>query len=154
MSAYGPKQTSASGNTLALALRRAAEPDARYAQIEVAMTPRNSFIVQSVIVFVFLSAMGAAVIGLSCLNLYHWYLTGALWVPGKYSKGWFTTSGEAPVLFVFTFGVYLLFIVVGTALIALGITSPAGYRKRQQARLASKEKPPPHPWPSRTKGPG
>jgi hypothetical protein len=36
----------------------------------------------------------------------------------------------------------------------LGIIGPAHYRKQQQALLASKEKPPPHPWPSRTKGPG
>jgi hypothetical protein len=39
--------------------------------------------VQSVIVFVCLSAMGVSVIGLSCLNLYHWYLTGDLWVASE-----------------------------------------------------------------------
>jgi hypothetical protein len=41
-----------------------------------------------------------------------------------------------------------------SALIALGITGPARYRKQQQALLAWKEKYPPRPWPSRTKGTG
>ena len=111
------------------------------------MTPQNSFKVQSVIAFAILPAMGVSVIGLSCLNLYHWYLTGDLWVASKYSPGFLTTFSEAPVLFVLTFGMCLLFIGAGILLIALSIIGPARYRKQQQARLASKEKQPPHPWP-------
>ncbi|MEA2914235.1 MAG: hypothetical protein QOJ15_6316, partial [Bradyrhizobium sp.] len=55
------------------------------------MTPQNSFIVQNVIVVVCMSAMGVSAIGLSCLNLYHWYLTGDIWVASKYSPGFLTT---------------------------------------------------------------
>jgi hypothetical protein len=122
--------------------------------LEVAMTPQNSFNVQNAIGFTILSAMGVSVIGLSCLNLHHWCLTGDLWATSKSSPGFFTIFSEAPVLFLLTFGRYLVFIGTGILLIALGIMGPASYRKQQQALLAWKEKYPPHPWPSRTRGPG
>ena len=120
------------------------------------MTPRNSFIVQSVIVFVLVSAMGVFVIVPAVSQLHHWYLTGDLWVITKWGRGpgWYTTFSEAPVLFALTFGMYMLYVGVGFAIVWIAFFGPSHYRKKQQTRLASKPKPPPHPWPRRPKGPG
>ena len=127
---------------------------------QVAMTTRNSFIVQSVIVFVVASGIGVSVIVLAVSQLHHWYLTGDLWVLTKSAQGpgWYTTFGEAPVLFALTFGMYLIYLGAGFVFFWIAIFGSRHDRKQRQARLASKPKPPPHPWLSRPKdrpkGPG
>jgi hypothetical protein len=86
-------------------------------------------------------------------DLYHWYATGDLWSPSKYSHGFYTTYNKAPGLFVAEFIKNLLLTVGGIVCIVGAFILPSQLRKKQQARLAWKEKYPPHPWPSRTKEP-
>jgi hypothetical protein len=72
---------------------------------------------KGVIASVGVPAMGLLVIAYACFHLHHWYLTGDLWVPAKYGQGWYTTYNDAPVVFVITLGLYLLFAGVGISII-------------------------------------
>jgi hypothetical protein len=105
-----------------------------------------------VISFVLFST-GVFLLAVAGSDLYHWYATGNLWFPSKYSHGIYTTYSEAPGLFVAAFMKNLLLAVAGIVIIVGAFILPSQLRKKQQARLASKPSPPPHPWPSRPKRP-
>jgi hypothetical protein len=108
---------------------------------------------QSVISFVFLSSLGVFLLAVAGSDFYHWYATGNLWFPSKYDHGIYTTYSKAPGLFVAAFMKNLLLTVAGIVIIVAAFISPSQLRKKEQARLASIQKSPPHPWPSRPKGP-
>jgi hypothetical protein len=102
--------------------------------------------IQNAIAFVLLFGMGALVLFVVGSDFSHWYATGELYFKRKYEHGSYTSYGEAPGMFVAALAMDLIYVVAGVALIVAAFLAPSQFRKKQQARLASPEKSPPHPW--------
>lgn len=110
---------------------------------------RNFSLLQAVLL-----SIGVFLLAVAGSDLYHWYETGNLWYPSKYSLGFYTTYGQAPGMFVAALVKNLLLTVGAIVIILGGFILPSQLRRRQQAHLAAIKPPsPPYPWPSRPKGP-
>jgi hypothetical protein len=115
----------------------------------------NSPLAKGTIPFV----LGFSLIGLFSLwaagdDFYHWYVTGYLYFPAKYGHGVYASYGEVRGLFVAAVLKNLLVTAVGIVTIVAACTAPSFFRKKEQARLASKEAQLQHPtWPRRPTSP-
>jgi hypothetical protein len=87
-------------------------------------------------------------------DFYHWYVTGYLYFPAKYSHGVYTSYGDVRGLFIAAVLKNLTVMVMGIVAIVAACTAPSFFRKKEQARLAAKAAQLRHPpWPSRPKRP-
>ena len=93
------------------------------------MTPRRAFIIGNLI----LAGCGTFIVGVFGSKLFHWYLTGDLWIMSRSGFGQFTTYSKFPVEVAIQFGLYAVFVGVGIVCIALAITIPV-YHRRQLMR--------------------
>lgn len=109
---------------------------------------RNSSVVKGTIPFVLVfSLLGIYFIWVAGSDFYHWYFTGNLYSPAKYSHGQYTSYSEVPGLFAAAVLKNLGFWAVGIACIVAAYTAPSYFRKKEQSRLAANEAQPPPPWP-------
>ena len=90
------------------------------------MAPRKAFIVGMLI----LAGFGALFIGCFGVEIYHWYLTGDLWIMSRSGLGQYTTYAKTPNAFVIQFGVYALLVGMGVVCLAAALINPVRYRKQ------------------------
>jgi hypothetical protein len=107
----------------------------------------KSLRVQNAIAFALLFGLGAFILLVSGYDFYHWYATGNLYAPSKYDHhGRYVSYGETPGLFLAACAKSLIGAVAGIVFIVQAFRAPSEFREKQQARLASLKKSPPHHW--------
>lgn len=107
----------------------------------------KSLRVQNAIAFALLFGLGAFLLLVSGSDLYHWYGTGNFYAPSRYDHhGRYAWYGETPGLFLAACAKSLIGAAVGIVFIVQAFRAPSEFRKKEQARLASLKKSPPHPW--------
>ncbi len=72
---------------------------------------------------------GALLIDVFGQPVYHWYLTGDLWIMSRTGLGVFATFGKSPVAFIIQFGIYALCIGLGIFCLAAALIPLAYYRR-------------------------
>ncbi|BAM91602.1 minor structural protein 3 [Bradyrhizobium oligotrophicum S58] len=93
------------------------------------------------------SLLGVFLLVIAGSNFYHWYSTGNLYFPAKYSDGVYTSYDQAPGLFVAAVLKNLLVLAAGLVSIIAAWAAPSYFRKKEQARLAEKKaQPSGSPW--------
>jgi hypothetical protein len=94
------------------------------------MTPRRAFVIGNLI----LAGCGTFLVVVFGSKIYHWYLTGDLWIMSRSGLGQFTTYGKFPVEAAIQFGIYTIFVGVGIVCIASAIIIPVYYRRQLMRR--------------------
>jgi hypothetical protein len=93
------------------------------------MKPRIAVVIGNLVV----ASFGALIVGVFGEPIYHWYLTGDLWIMWMGGFGVFTTFGTSPVEFIIQFGIYALSVGLGIFCLAAALILPA-YRRRGPER--------------------
>ncbi|HLG83531.1 MAG TPA: hypothetical protein VKY22_21145 [Bradyrhizobium sp.] len=72
---------------------------------------------------------GALLVDVFGQPIYHWYLTGELWITLRADFGVFATFDRSPVAFIIEFGLYALCVGLGIFCLAAGLIQLAYYRR-------------------------
>jgi hypothetical protein len=93
------------------------------------MKPRITVIINNLLV----AGWGALLVAVFGQPIYHWYLTGDLWIMSRMGFGAFATFGKSPVAFILQFGLYALCVGLGIFCLA-AVLIPLAYYGRCQER--------------------
>jgi len=89
------------------------------------MKPRIAVIIGNLVV----ASWGALLVGVFGEPIYHWYLTGDLWIMSVMGFGAFTTFCKSPVAFIIQFGLYALSVGLGIFCLAAALMLTAYHRR-------------------------